>query len=737
MGEVQVEQRPEMDLRVSDVPGPVEAALGLVAWVHMPGPFRTSRGEPHPLGATVGDGGVNFSLFSRNADWVELLLFEDFNDESPVQTIRLDRNHRTFSYWHVFVHGARESLLYAYRVHGPFDPGRGHRFNAAKVVIDPYAKGIVYRGRRTHAEACSPQDNIATAMKSLVVDPSNFDWEGVKRPRIDPTDRIIYEVHVRGFTKDRSSRVGQPGSFAGFIEKIPYLKELGVTTVELLPVFQYDEHDVPFSNPATGEPLRNYWGYNPIGFFAPHRGYYVEDWEHMRYLTGFRDLVRELHRAGIEVFLDVVYNHTAEGNENGPTMSFRALENSVYYILNPENPSEYANYSGVGNTLNCNHPVVRRLVLDSLRYWAEVMHVDGFRFDLASILARDELGRPTPNPPLPWEIEADPVLQRTHLIAEAWDAGGLYQVGGFPGERWSEWNGKFRDDVRRFVRGDFGLAGAMAARMLGSPDLYETQGREPIQSVNFVSCHDGFTMNDLVSYASKHNEANGEAGRDGHNDNLSANYGVEGPSADLATERLRTRQVKNMLAITLLAQGTPMLLGGDEFRRTQHGNNNAYCQDNETSWFDWSRRGQYSEVFRFTKQMIAFRKAHPSLRRRKYILGVDAPDRDDPDGATRIRWHGTLRNRPDFTPGARVLAYELTPALDDVGLHVMMNFHDAPLEFELPTPGRGYEWRRVIDTSLPAPWDISEADQGAHQRMPTYRVPERSIVVMAQMPAER
>jgi len=699
----------------------------------MPAPYAISRGEPHPLGVEVSKDGVNFSLFSRSARSVELLLFEHFDDEAPAQAIRLDgRHNRTFSYWHVFVHGAREGLLYAYRVHGPHEPAHGHRFNANKVLLDPYARGIVYQSKRTHVDACHPQDNVRTAMKGLVVDPSHFDWGGVEAPRIDATDRIIYEVHVRGFTKHVSSGVEEPGTFSGFIAKIPYLKALGVTTVELLPVFQFDEHDVPFIHPKTGAPLRNYWGYNPIGFFAPHRGYYVEGWQNMRYLTGFRDLVRELHRAGMEVFLDVVYNHTAEGNELGPTLSFRALENRVYYLLDPEREDTYMNYSGVGNTLNCSHPVVRRLVLDSLRYWAGVMRVDGFRFDLASVLARDELGRPTPSPPLPWEIEADPILQRTYLIAEAWDAGGLYQVGGFPGERWSEWNGRFRDDVRRFVRGDFGLAGSMAARMLGSPDLYEHQGREPSQSINFVTCHDGFTLNDLVTYGWKHNHENGEDGRDGNDANFSANYGIEGPTTDPAIERLRIRQIKNFLAITMLAQGTPMLLGGDEFRRTQGGNNNAYCQDNETSWFDWRFQDTHAEIFRFTKEIIAFRRRHPSLRRRKFIVGVEAPQDADPVGFTRVAWHGTQVGHPDWSDGSRVLAYSLTPSDGDVGLHIIMNFHDAPLDFELPVPAPGSAWLRAVDTSLPPPWDIAAEGAAVGHLRSRYRVADRSVVVFEQ-----
>jgi glycogen operon protein len=672
---------------------------------------------------------VNFSLFSRNATGVDLLLFDRFDDPEPAQTIQLDRRHnRTFSYWHTFVHGAKEGQLYGYRVHGPFDPQHGHRFDHQKVLVDPYARGIVYRNGEAHVQACRPGPNVASSMKSLVVDPSHFDWQGVERPRIDPSQRVIYEVHVRGMTRHPSSGCEHPGTFRGVIDKIPYLKSLGVTTVELLPVFAFDEYDLPFTNPRTGESLTNYWGYNPIGFFAPHRGYYIEDWGTMRYLTGFREMVRALHRAGIEIFLDVVFNHTGEGAEGGPTLSFRGIENQVYYLSKPDDPGSYANYSGVGNTLNCNHPIVRRLILDSLRYWVDVMRVDGFRFDLASVLARDEKGEPMKDPPLPWEIEADPILQRTQLIAEAWDAGGLYQVGDFPGERWFEWNGKFRDDVRRFLRGDDNLVGTMAARMLGSPDLYEHHGREPHQCVNFVTCHDGFTLNDLVSYENKHNEENGEDGRDGTPVDYSANYGVEGPTDDPEIEALRNRQVKNFLAILFLAQGTPMLLGGDEFRRTQRGNNNAYCQDNEVSWFDWGLLDRHADIHRFTRCLIQFRRAHPGLRRRKYLLGEDAPPEADPEEFTRVVWHGTSLRQPDWSPQSRSLAYTLTGSRDDVALHVILHVGTEPRSFMLPS-GR---WGVTIDTARPSPHDIVDREVALQRAQGRYEVAGRSVVVLVE-----
>jgi glycogen operon protein len=666
-----------------------------------------SPGDPHPLGATVATDGVNFSIFSRSASAVELLLFASVDDPAPL-VIPLDRRtHRTFDYWHAFVHGVGTGQLYGYRVHGPWLPELGHRFDGDKVLLDPYARGIVYTDpAAAHAEATAAGSNVRSAMKSLVVDASTYDWEGVCAPRIDPSQRVIYELHVGGFTRDPSSGTTHGGTFDALIEKIPYLVDLGVTTVELLPVFQFNETDNRFVDPTTGERLKNYWGYAPLGFFAPHRGYYLEGWEHMRYLTGFRDLVKALHRAGIEVFLDVVFNHTGEDGENGPTICFRGIENSIYYLLDAEDRSRYADYSGTGNTVSCNHPIVRRLILDCLRYWTDVMHVDGFRFDLATVLARDEQGRPMANPPLLWEIEMDPSLSRTRLVAEAWDATGLYQVGSFPGEQWFEWNGVFRDDIRRFLRGDPDMVGAVAKRLLGSPDVYEHRGRETLQSVNFVTCHDGFTLFDLVSYERKHNAANGEEGRDGTNANWSANYGVEGPTEDPSITAIRIRQVKNAFALLLLAQGTPMLLAGDEMCRTQGGNNNAYGQDNATSWIDWERLRTYAEVHRFVRAMLRLRRAHPTLRARRFLLGAEVPATAH-DGA-RVRWHGVEPDRPDWSPTSRTLAFTLTGTEGDTAVHVIINMHVDPVRFRLPAPRPGFTWRCAVDTSLATPHDIAE-----------------------------
>ncbi len=560
---------------------------------------RISPGRSAPIGATVDADGVNFSLYCRSGTLVELLLFDHVEDVKPTRVIPLDPwTNRTYHYWHLFVPDLKPGQIYGYRVQGPFEPPRGLRFDPQKLLFDPYGRVVAVPKHYDRIAASKAGDNCATAMKSVVVDVHAYDWEGdvpLKRPS---AQTIIYELHVRGFTRHPSSGVAEEarGTYAGLIEKISYLKELGVTAVELLPVFQFDSQDCP--------PRRvNYWGYAPVSFFAPHQAY-SSCHDPLGAVDEFRDMVKALHRAGIEVILDVVYNHTAEGKEDGPTFCYRGLENGTYYLLE-EDRSRYSNYTGTGNTLNANHPVVRRLIVDSLRYWVEEMHVDGFRFDLASILSRDERGRPRQNPPILWDIESDPVLACTKLIAEAWDAAGLYQVGSFVGDSWKEWNGRFRDDARDFFRAEAGSVARFADRLIGSPEIYGYEEREPEQTVNFVTCHDGFTLNDLVSYNEKHNEANGEANRDGADDNRSWNCGVEGPTDDPAIERLRNRQVKNFLTVTLLSLGVPMLLMGDEVRRTQGGNNNAYCLDDDTNWFDWTLVRRYADVHRFVTLLNA------------------------------------------------------------------------------------------------------------------------------------
>jgi isoamylase len=684
--------------------------------------FIAEPGSAHPLGTTVYADGVNFTLFSEAATEVVLLLFDRASATEPSQVIRLDpfRN-KTFHFWHVFVRGCRPGIYYAYRVDGPTEPASGHRFNPNKVLIGPYAKGIS-RDLWKRADAAGPGDNLATSMRCAVVDVADYDWEGdlpLKRPF---HESIIYELHVGGFTRSPSAGVRQPGRFAGLIEKIPYLQTLGITAVELLPVCEFDDSDVSL-DPA-GEALRNYWGYSTIGFFSPHSGYCVRR-DGVSPVNEFRDLVKALHKAGIEVILDVVFNHTDEGNEFGPTQSFRGIDNRSFYLLDANDPAVYLNYSGVGNTINANHPLPQKFIVDCLKYWVQEMHVDGFRFDEGSILARGENGAPLVHPPVIWQIELDDAFADTKLIAEAWDAAGLYQVGHFPGDRWAEWNGRYRDEVRRFVKGDPGLTGAIASRLGGSADIYQTRGQGPENSINFVTVHDGFTLNDLVSYNAKHNHANGEGNRDGINENLSWNCGAEGHTADTGISPLRTRQIKNFVTILMLSRGVPMLLGGDEIRRTQGGNNNAYNQDNATSWFDWTMVDSNQETLRFVQRMIAFRKAHPALRRPHFYRG-EINDR----GVADITWHGTTLGSPGFDdPRGRVLACTIAGFGGDADLHVMMNMFWEPLDFEVPVEPRR-AWHMAVNTFEPSPHDIADRGQTAPIGRSMCTVQGRSIVVL-------
>jgi isoamylase len=684
-----------------------------------PADLVVSAGQSSPLGATVVPGGVNFSIFSRTAAGVELVFFDREDDVRPARVIPIDpAANRTYYYWHLFVPEVKPGQLYGYRVQGPFDPARGLRFDPAKVLIDPYGRGLAVPKNYSREVACLAGDHAATAMKSIVIDPHAYDWEGDTPLHLPASRTIIYELHVRGFTYHPSSGVSEEirGTYAGLIEKIPYLQELGITAVELLPVFQFDAQDAP---PG----LVNYWGYAPVSFFTPHQGY-----SSRRDLRGpmneFRDMVKALHRTGIEVILDVVFNHTAEDGHDGPTLSFRGLDNPTYYILEQDR-SRYANYSGTGNTLNANNPIVRRMVLDSLRYWVEEMHVDGFRFDLAAILERDESGSLLPSPPVLWDIESEPALAGVKLIAEAWDAGGLYQVGSFVGDSWREWNGRFRDDLRSFIRGDEGAVALVADRLIGSPQIYGHKDREPEQSVNFVTSHDGFTLNDLVSYERKHNEANGEDNRDGANDNRSCNWGVEGPTGDAAIETLRNRQVKNFFAATMLSLGMPMILMGDEVRRTQNGNNNAYCQDNQTSWFDWSLLSKHADVHRFVTLLC------------KPRLFLDAQTAQQCQSLSellrtgRFAWHGAKAGQPDWGSSSHSLALSVEDRTQELLFYFVLNAYWEPLDFELPLAGNsGAAWCRWIDTALDSPDDIVEWETAPLVATPTHRVAARSVVVL-------
>jgi glycogen operon protein len=680
----------------------------------------TTTGQAAPIGATVADGGVNFSVFSRNAVGVELLFFDREDDARPARVIRLDSAaNRTYHYWHTFVDAVESGQLYAYRVQGPFAPAIGMRFDSRKILLDPYGRGVVVPKNYDREAARRPSDNCTTAMKSVVVDPSTYDWEGDTPLRHSSARTIVYEMHVRGFTRHQSSGLGGNlrGTYAGLIQKIPYLKQLGITAVELLPVFQFDPQDSPPGK-------TNYWGYAPVSFFAPHQSYSSRQ-DPLGPVDEFRDMVKAIHRAGLEVILDVVFNHTAEGNENGPTLSLRGLDNSIYYVLENDN-SRYANFSGTGNTLNANHPIVRRLIVDSLRYWVQKMHVDGFRFDLASILARGPSGRILPSPPVLWDIESDPVLADTKLIAEAWDAAGLYQVGTFAGDSWKEWNGRFRDDVRSFFRGEEGVVPRLADRLVGSPEIYGHKEREAEASINFVTCHDGFTLNDLVSYDHKHNEQNGEGNRDGANDNRSWNCGVEGPSDNPAIEKLRERQAKNFLAVTVLSLGMPMLLMGDEVRRTQHGNNNAYCLDNETSWFDWTLVEKHAPLHRFVQLLLARRSLRSADAERSRV-SLNQLIR-----GARKAWHGTRLNQPDWSNQSHSLALTADVLSENLCFHFILSAYWEPLEFELPPePDAGKNpWRRWIDTSLESPQDIIDWPSAPSVTGRTYRAEARSVVVL-------
>jgi glycogen operon protein len=675
-------------------------------------------GSTAPLGATVTADGVNFSVFSKHATGIDLLLFDHVDDAKPQRVIDVSpvANH-TYHYWHAFVPGLKAGQIYGFRAHGPFDPSKGNRFDSGKVLLDPYGRGVLVPNGYNRAAAHDKGDNASTAMKSVVVDPDAYDWEG-DRPLHRPSSQtIVYEMHVRGFTRHPNSGLPEAtrGTYAGLIKKIRYLQELGVTAVELLPVFQFD----PLACPVG---VVNYWGYQPVSYFAPHQAYSSRQ-DPLGPVDEFRDMVKALHRAGLEVILDVVFNHTAEGNQDGPTLCFRGFEDRAYYMLDGKD-GRYADYTGCGNTLNANHPIVRRLIVDSLRYWVQEMHVDGFRFDLASVLSRDVNGAPLPNPPILWDIESDPVLAGTKLMAEAWDAAGLYQVGAFIGDAWKEWNGRFRDDVRSFLRSEDGTVSKVADRMLGSPEVYGHKQREVEASVNFVACHDGFTLNDLVSYNDKHNEANGEQNRDGANDNRSWNCGVEGPTDDPAIEKLRNRQVKNFLTLTMLSLGVPMILMGDEVRRTQRGNNNAYCQDDETTWFDWTLVKKHADVLRFT-QLLTARRVHRDVTAEEQRISLTDMLRQ-----ATTAWHGVNLWRPDWSPHSHSLAFGADLRRAGLRMHLIMNAYWEPLEFELPAPEGGRQWRRWIDTTLGSPEDIVPWQTAPTVTRDKYQAGPRSVVVL-------
>jgi glycogen operon protein len=708
------------------------------------GSFTLETGKALPPGATVTETGVNFSLFSRHATGITLILFESAAPESLYKEIKLDKyKNRSGDIWHCHIRGLEAGAFYLYRADGPYIPERGLRFNSNKTLIDPYAKALTdlsgwdlrsCAGYDPYAESgdlsFSYIDDIFTQPRCVVVD-DNFDWQGDLPLNYPLRFSVLYETHVRGLTRHLSSGVSHPGTYRGVIEKIPFFKDLGITSLEFLPIQEFNEKELASINPRPGEHLVNYWGYSTAAFFAP-KGSYASDRSPGGQVREFKEMVRELHKAGLEVILDIVFNHTIEGNERGPTVFFRGLDNPIYYMLD-ENRRYYKNYSGCGNTVNCNHPVVRTFILDCLRYWVVEMHVDGFRFDLGSILGRDQGGRLMENPPVLERIAEDPVLSATKIIAEAWDAGGAYQVGWFPGGRWAEWNDRFRDDMRRYWRGDSKQTRHLATRLSGSSDLYLRDGRKPFHSVNFITSHAGFTLRDLVSYDKKHNEENGENNRDGGDNNNRANYGAEGPTTNRDIERFRFRQMKNFIASMMVSQGTPMILGGDELGRTQGGNNNAYCQDNEISWYDWSFLEKNAGFYRFVKEMIAFRRRHPGFMRPEFYTGRDGNYNAIPD----ISWFNERGETPDWDTIGLCLALRMDGSKadiladrDDNDFFIMFNGGEAPAAFVVCEPLDGKKWVRAVDTGLPSPDDILPPGNEAPLYSSNYTVRERSVVVL-------
>ena len=684
--------------------------------------IKISRGHPK-LGATVDPSGTNFAVFSRNGKRVFIELYENFYDDIPFFSYELDRIYnKTGDIWHIYLFGIGNNLYYLWRVDGDYEPLSSHRFNKNKVLLDPYAKAIsgVYDFDDPSMYSYDTSDNlnkdlsfsrtnsVRSACKNIVIDDTKFDWGQDIRPQIPVEDSIIYELHVRLFTMNPNSETKFPGTFFGVIEKIDHLKKLGVTTIELMPIFEFNINSNPNINPSTGEELKDVWGYNPLNFFAV-TGNYSVGLKLGEQVFLFKDFIKELHKHGFEVILDVVYNHTGEGSEKGPTLCFRGIDNEIYYMLNQSNKRYYANYSGCGNTLNCNHAVVKEMIIDSLRYWATEMHVDGFRFDLASILGRTPDGRWIGDLSLLKDIAEDPIVGELKLIAEGWDAAGGYYLGLFP-EGWAEWNGKYRDCVRRFIRGDNGTIEELMLRIAGSPDLYHN--RRPHASINFITCHDGFTMRDLVSYNYKHNEMNGENNKDGAIENFSYNWGVEGDTDDPRINKIRKQQVKNFFAILMLSHGTPMLLMGDEMYRTQKGNNNAYCIDDETTWVDWSLKEEHLDLFQFVRKMISFRKVHPALKRECFFQKYDRFG----NVITDITWHGVDPFEPDTGYTSHSIAFMISGfepirgTTIDNDIYVILNQWKEPLQFILP-PIHAKSWYRIVDTSLSHPNDFLDVPE--------------------------
>ncbi len=673
------------------------------------------RGSPLPQGVTAFDEGINFSIFSRHAEEVTLVL--DFH-ASPGKSLRRHEiplhpeENRTGDFWHILLVMPDKDFSYGYRMSGPTAPvATGLVYDPRLILLDPFCPALLPRkwGQRSHYGAVPCCRLIE----------HEFDWEGDRPLQIPLPETVIYELHPRGFTRHRSAKVGSPGTFLGIIDKIPYLKNLGITAVELMPISEFDENDMEFRDPDSGKPLKNLWGYNSVSFFALKSGYAADCRNH---IDEFKAMVKALHQAGIEVFLDMVFNHTGEGGYDGVTSSFRGIDNRIYYLLDREQHA-YLNYSGCGNTLNCNHPVVRDLIRDALRFWVIEMHVDGFRFDLASILGRDKNGNVLANPPMIEMIAEDPVLRNTKIIAEAWDAAGLYQVGTFSTDRrWAEWNGRFRDDVRAFMAGHEDTVTRLATRIAGSSDLYQTSSRGPLSSINFITSHDGFTLFDLVSYNAKHNRANGEDNRDGDNHNISWNSGAEGVPCSGEISRLRLRRMRSMAVILLLSQGVPMITAGDEFGRSQLGNNNAWCQDNPISWLDWSLAESNRDLLRFFRSCIALRKEHPVFRREEFF---DYHEQGAETGRSpEITWQYLQPGQQNWSPDCHGLAFLLHGQRPGAGrdddFFVMINgSREQTLQFilpEVPVTEEERLWLQTIDTAAAPPRDMLSLGEAGRLR---------------------
>lgn len=687
--------------------------------------YVISAGHCKQLGATLEANGVNFAIWCPAAETLELLLFKDIDDTDPDIILLSSPIYRSTYYWHVFVEGLKAGQIYAFRIMSAtrFYNSASNHIETGKVLLDPYGKRILFPKAYKRFQGNNLEENIKISAKNAVIDFSDYDWGIDCKPNHPLNRTVIYEMHVKGFTAHESSGLSEElrGTYKGMIEKIPYLVELGITAVELLPIFQYDKEDALQGH-------QNYWGYSPMGFFSIHEDY-ASNKDLMGPINEFRDLVKALHQNNIEVILDVVYNHTSEGDQNGPTYCFKGFDKQNYYIINDE--GYYCNYSGCGNTFNATTSVVRNLILDSLIFWAEVMHVDGFRFDLASILSRNEKGVPQYNSATLLDIDANLRLADTKIIAEPWDAGGLYQLGSIAGAKWREWNGQFRDDVRAFLRGDEGLIQKFVNRTLGSPDIYNERKVDPQKSINFITCHDGFTLYDLVSYADKHNLDNGENNNDGNNCNYSANYGIEGETDNKAILDLRLRQCKNFMALTILSMGTPMVTMGDEVLRTQHGNNNAYCQDNEISYFNWNFTDRQKDMLLFTKKLIARRTRRSFVfaryKARQYFM------LDNVLKNSKLQWHGVKPFQPDWSKNSHAIGIIIYWGDYNIYAYIFVNAYWEDLTVELPAvPGNVKKhWYMVVNTAAQSPDDAYSAlstrrfNPGLH-----FNVKARSLIML-------